>query len=142
MADYTYYSPWVGALPFELEDLILIFCRLVQTDMGNQGARAFGLEKADLTIEESSRNTAHIVSFHSLLWEEKAMKGINVNVNPRLIIRLRKSIQESSLIRLLTASTLGRACCKILGYLKAERQCLKELDSFQRIRRYFFVKRK
>lgn len=36
--------------------------RLVQTDMGNLGARAFGLEKAPLTLEESSENTAHIVS--------------------------------------------------------------------------------
>lgn len=35
--------------------------RLVQTDMGNQGARAFGLDEAPLTLEESSRNTAYIV---------------------------------------------------------------------------------
>ncbi|KAI4710108.1 putative secondary metabolism biosynthetic enzyme [Alternaria sp. Ai002NY15] len=34
---------------------------LVQTDMGNMGARAFGLEKAPLTLEDSSKNTAHIV---------------------------------------------------------------------------------
>lgn len=34
---------------------------LVQTDMGNAGARAFGLEKAILTLEESSKNTAYIV---------------------------------------------------------------------------------
>ncbi|KAI4952623.1 putative secondary metabolism biosynthetic enzyme [Alternaria rosae] len=30
-------------------------------DMGNMGARAFGLEKAPLTLEDSSKNTAHIV---------------------------------------------------------------------------------
>jgi hypothetical protein len=36
--------------------------RLVQTDMGNAGARAFGLDKATLTLEESSKNTAYIVS--------------------------------------------------------------------------------
>ncbi|XP_044717071.1 short chain dehydrogenase domain-containing protein [Hirsutella rhossiliensis] len=35
---------------------------LVQTDMGNAGARVFGLEKATRTLEDSSRNTAHIVS--------------------------------------------------------------------------------
>ncbi|KAI4639767.1 hypothetical protein J4E93_009121 [Alternaria ventricosa] len=29
--------------------------------MGNMGARAFGLEKAPLTLEDSSKNTAHIV---------------------------------------------------------------------------------
>ncbi|OCK73802.1 NAD(P)-binding protein [Lepidopterella palustris CBS 459.81] len=34
---------------------------LVQTDMGNQGARTFGLEKAPLTLEESSNNTAYII---------------------------------------------------------------------------------
>ncbi|KAF2648200.1 NAD(P)-binding protein [Lophiostoma macrostomum CBS 122681] len=34
---------------------------LVQTDMGNAGARAAGLEKAFLTLEESSRNTAGII---------------------------------------------------------------------------------
>ncbi|KAF4625312.1 hypothetical protein G7Y89_g12861 [Cudoniella acicularis] len=34
---------------------------LVQTDMGNMGARAFGLDKADLTLEESSKNTAYII---------------------------------------------------------------------------------
>jgi norsolorinic acid ketoreductase len=34
---------------------------LVQTDMGNAGAKAFGLEEAPLSLEDSSRNTAHIV---------------------------------------------------------------------------------
>ncbi|KAH7324056.1 hypothetical protein BKA65DRAFT_555716 [Rhexocercosporidium sp. MPI-PUGE-AT-0058] len=34
---------------------------LVQTDMGNLGARAFGLEEAPLTLEDSSKNTAHII---------------------------------------------------------------------------------
>ncbi|KAK9381361.1 NAD(P)-binding protein [Kockiozyma suomiensis] len=34
---------------------------LVQTDMGNAGARAFGLDKATLTLEESSNNTAYII---------------------------------------------------------------------------------
>ncbi|ROW04733.1 hypothetical protein VMCG_04816 [Cytospora schulzeri] len=34
---------------------------LVQTDLGNEGARAFGFEKAPLTLEESSKNTAHII---------------------------------------------------------------------------------
>jgi hypothetical protein len=38
---------------------------LVQTDMGNMGARAFGMEKAPLTLEDSSKNTAHIVSLRS-----------------------------------------------------------------------------
>ncbi|THC95808.1 hypothetical protein EYZ11_004718 [Aspergillus tanneri] len=33
---------------------------LVQTNMGNAGARPFGLEKATLTLEDSSKNTAHI----------------------------------------------------------------------------------
>lgn len=42
---------------------------LVQTDMGNMGARAFGMEKALLTLEDSSKNTAHIVSLKiSLQW--------------------------------------------------------------------------
>ncbi|KAK7744647.1 hypothetical protein SLS53_003534 [Cytospora paraplurivora] len=34
---------------------------LVQTEMGNAGARAFGLDKATLTLEESSKNTAYII---------------------------------------------------------------------------------
>jgi norsolorinic acid ketoreductase len=38
---------------------------LVQTDMGNAGAKAFGLEEAPLSLEDSSRNTAHIVSRQS-----------------------------------------------------------------------------
>ncbi|KAK6082376.1 aflatoxin biosynthesis ketoreductase nor-1 [Seiridium cupressi] len=35
--------------------------RVVQTDMGNEAARAFGLERAPRTIEESSNNTAYIL---------------------------------------------------------------------------------
>ncbi|RYP66964.1 hypothetical protein DL771_007538 [Monosporascus sp. 5C6A] len=35
--------------------------KLVQTDMGNMGARAAGMEKAPLTLDESSRNTAFII---------------------------------------------------------------------------------
>jgi norsolorinic acid ketoreductase len=35
--------------------------------MGNMGARAFGLEKAPLTLEDSSKNTAHIVSLRTSL---------------------------------------------------------------------------
>lgn len=38
---------------------------LVQTDMGNGGARAFGLEEAPTTLKDSSNNTAHIVSARS-----------------------------------------------------------------------------
>ncbi|RYP93104.1 hypothetical protein DL770_000761 [Monosporascus sp. CRB-9-2] len=38
---------------------------LVQTDMGNMGARAAGMEKAPLTLEESSKNTAFIVRYSS-----------------------------------------------------------------------------
>jgi len=34
---------------------------LVQTDMGNIGAKAFGLEEAPITLEGSSKNTAHII---------------------------------------------------------------------------------
>ncbi|KAH8879763.1 putative NADPH-dependent 1-acyl dihydroxyacetone phosphate reductase [Thozetella sp. PMI_491] len=34
---------------------------LVQTDMGNQGARYFGLKEAPLTLKKSSENTAYIV---------------------------------------------------------------------------------
>ncbi|OTB08291.1 hypothetical protein M426DRAFT_203849 [Hypoxylon sp. CI-4A] len=33
----------------------------VQTEMGNQAARAFGLEKAPVTLEECSIKTAHII---------------------------------------------------------------------------------
>lgn len=35
--------------------------RLVQTDLGNAGARVFGLDKAPTTLEQSSKNTASIV---------------------------------------------------------------------------------
>ncbi|KAK7428464.1 hypothetical protein QQZ08_005083 [Neonectria magnoliae] len=34
---------------------------LVQTDLGNMGARTFGLEKAPITLEQSSKNTADII---------------------------------------------------------------------------------
>ncbi|KAI1846990.1 hypothetical protein JX265_006813 [Neoarthrinium moseri] len=34
----------------------------VQTDMGNMAARAFGFEKAPVTLEQSSKNTAYIMS--------------------------------------------------------------------------------
>lgn len=40
---------------------LLIHPGLVQTDMGNGGARAFGLEEAPTTLEDSSNNTAHII---------------------------------------------------------------------------------
>lgn len=36
--------------------------RLVHTDMGTAGARAFGFEHLLLTLEESTKNTAYIVS--------------------------------------------------------------------------------
>ncbi|KAK0609607.1 hypothetical protein B0T17DRAFT_586024 [Bombardia bombarda] len=35
---------------------------LVQTDMGNEGARTFGLPEAPITLEASSKNTAYIVT--------------------------------------------------------------------------------
>ncbi|KAH8680788.1 hypothetical protein BX600DRAFT_543480 [Xylariales sp. PMI_506] len=34
---------------------------LVQTDMGNMGARTFGLAEAPVTLEQSSKNTANII---------------------------------------------------------------------------------
>ncbi|KAI3391501.1 hypothetical protein diail_7199, partial [Diaporthe ilicicola] len=40
---------------------LLIHPGLVQTDMGNGGARAFGLEEAPTTLKDSSKNTAHII---------------------------------------------------------------------------------
>ncbi|KAF2494428.1 putative NADPH-dependent 1-acyl dihydroxyacetone phosphate reductase [Lophium mytilinum] len=52
---------------------------LVQTDMGNAGARAFGLDKATLTLEESSRNTAHIID--NATKEEHSEKFFNETID-------------------------------------------------------------
>jgi hypothetical protein len=62
----------------------MVLCSWVQTDMGNAGARAFGLEEAPLSIDESIHGIVHVVSqvlrtpgrvwtgFRSL-WEERGM---------------------------------------------------------------------
>lgn len=44
--------------------------------MGNMGARAFGLEKAPLTLEDSSKNTAHIVSLITSLQRCLSLTGL------------------------------------------------------------------
>ncbi|KAF2802283.1 putative short chain-type dehydrogenase, partial [Mytilinidion resinicola] len=52
---------------------------LVQTDMGNAGAQAFGLDKATLTLEESSKNTAHIID--NATKEEHSEKFFNETID-------------------------------------------------------------
>ncbi|KAI1385915.1 aflatoxin biosynthesis ketoreductase-like protein nor-1 [Hypoxylon trugodes] len=52
---------------------------LVQTELGNAGARAFGLEKAPVTLEESSKNTAFIIDNSTK--EEHSQKFFNQTID-------------------------------------------------------------
>jgi hypothetical protein len=40
----------------------MVLCSWVQTDMGNAGAKAFGLEEAPLSVDESVHGIVHVVS--------------------------------------------------------------------------------
>ncbi len=42
--------------------MILTGCSWVQTDMGNDGAKALGMEKAEITIDESVSGMTKVVS--------------------------------------------------------------------------------
>lgn len=75
--------------------------RLVQTDMGNAGARAFGLEQAPLTLEASSKNTAYIVS---LVVDEMLGQADRFS---RLTTRRRRITRRSFSMRQLAVYTLG-----------------------------------
>jgi len=74
--------------------------RLVQADVGSAGARAFGLEKAPLTLDESSNNTTCIANI--------VLGGKHVTDHGRSITLQRRIIRRASSMRLLTESTLGR----------------------------------
>lgn len=98
---------------------------LVQTDLGNDGARAFGLEKAPITLEDSSRNTAYIVSLLSCV-DVRCL--ILIRSKHRSIIPLRSNIPKSSLTRLLIEFTLGKWRQLKQGFLLKEKLWNKMLD--------------